>query len=441
MGLCRRALAATDRRPLLGILKAGGAYVPLDPGVSRASGWLRCWRTPALRAGADRGARSRPRLPAAYRRAASSACADRIASAIRRRASTASPPAAGPENLAYVIYTSGSTGRPKGVAVPHRGVVRLVRGDRLRPASARTRSSSSSRRSPSTPRRSRSGGRCSTAAGWSSPPPGAPVARRDRADASSGTGSPRSGSPPASSTRWWTSAWRACAGLRQLLAGGDVLSPGARARGLSPGCRAARLINGYGPTENTTFTCCHPMPAPSRSGALGADRPADRQHRASTSSTARLRPVPVGVPGELYAGGDGLARGYLGRPGPDRRALRPRPVRGGAGGAPLPHRRPGPLAAGRRDRVPRPRSTSRSRSAASASSPARSRRRCARTRAWRRGRGGARGPAGRQAAGRPTWSPADEAATERGAARASWSERCRSHMVPVGLRRASTRCR
>ena len=81
---------------------------------------------------------------------------------------------------------------------------------------------------------------------------------------------------------------------------------------LIPNCQ---VINGYGPTENTTFTCCFPVPrgcGPAmaeyrlvfRSATLGF-----------TSWTAILEPVPVGVTGELYAAGLGLARGYLNRPG------------------------------------------------------------------------------------------------------------------------------
>ena len=96
---------------------------------------------------------------------------------------------------------------------------------------------------------------------------------------------------------------------------------------------ARRLINGYGPTEGTTFTCCHPIPGRRRRAAHRPDRPADRQHPRLRRSTGTLQPVPIGVPGELYIGGDGLARGYLRPPGPDRRALRARPVRGRAGRA------------------------------------------------------------------------------------------------------------
>ena len=100
-------------------------------------------------------------------------------------------------------------------------------------------------------------------------------------------------------------------GLRCLLSGGDVLSAPSVNRALAelPG---VELINGYGPTENTTFTCCYPI----------TDEQSDRVPIGFpiSGSTVHLldedlRPVAEGEPGELCTGGLGLARGYLGRPG------------------------------------------------------------------------------------------------------------------------------
>ncbi len=100
--------------------------------------------------------------------------------------------------------------------------------------------------------------------------------------------------------------------VRQLLAGGDVLSPPHVRKVLElPGER--RMINGYGPTENTTFTACYVMTDPAQVGAsVSIGRPI-----ANTTIyilDANLEPVPIGVPGELFTGGDGVARGYLGQP-------------------------------------------------------------------------------------------------------------------------------
>src|SRR5436309_2020764 len=100
--------------------------------------------------------------------------------------------------------------------------------------------------------------------------------------------------------------------LRQLLAGGDVLSPEHVAKVLEH-LKGGRLINGYGPTENTTFTCCHVM----REGEqVGASVPIGRPIANTTVYILdpEMRAVPVGVTGELYTGGDGLARGYHARP-------------------------------------------------------------------------------------------------------------------------------
>ncbi|MCP4661173.1 MAG: AMP-binding protein, partial [bacterium] len=100
--------------------------------------------------------------------------------------------------------------------------------------------------------------------------------------------------------------------VRQLLAGGDVLFPQQVRRVLEelPGCT---VINGYGPTENTTFTCCSPMRVPGQvTESVSIGRPIANTRVVVLDR--QLQPVGIGVPGELCTGDAGLARGYLNRP-------------------------------------------------------------------------------------------------------------------------------
>jgi acyl-coenzyme A synthetase/AMP-(fatty) acid ligase/acyl carrier protein len=100
--------------------------------------------------------------------------------------------------------------------------------------------------------------------------------------------------------------------IRQLLAGGDVLSP-RHVRLVLENLADCTLINGYGPTENTTFTCCHIMRHGDRiPEAVPIGRPISNTRVYILDD--EQRPVPVGEVGELHAAGDGLARGYLNNP-------------------------------------------------------------------------------------------------------------------------------
>jgi amino acid adenylation domain-containing protein/non-ribosomal peptide synthase protein (TIGR01720 family) len=290
---------------ILGILKAGGAYLPLaanEPGDR----WVAML------------AESRAAIVLAQRRFLSALpagtcpvmCLDDEQQVIAQQPGHNLPCTSRPDDLVYVMFTSGSTGHPKGIAVVHRGVVRLVRDPDYVQLSA---TEAILQYAPLSFDASTfeiwgallNGGRLVIA------PPGpkslaelAAIVNRHQI-----------------TTLWLTAGLfhqlvdagiEKLNGLRQLLAGGDVLSPAhvARARAALPNCR---VINGYGPTESTTFTCCHPITASlpaCRPVPIG--RPIAGTHVVVLDSQLEL--VPIGLPGELYIGGDGLARGYLQRP-------------------------------------------------------------------------------------------------------------------------------
>jgi amino acid adenylation domain-containing protein len=294
---------------ILGILKAGGAYVPLDPAypAERLALLVADAAAPVL---LTREA-LRARLPETGARVL---LLEELLAA-ESGAPYATPAGAmSADNLAYVMYTSGSTGRPKGVAVTHRNVVRLVRNTnyadlgadqvflQLAPISFDA----------------------STLEIWGPllhggclavPPSQAPALEE------LGRLLERFGV----TTLWLTAGLfhqmveeepASLRGLRQLLAGGDVLSP-AHVERLLAAAPGLTLINGYGPTESTTFACCHPMSSDAGEDAgAGASVPIGRPI-ANTRVyllDRNARPVPARVPGELWIGGDGLARGYLDRP-------------------------------------------------------------------------------------------------------------------------------
>jgi amino acid adenylation domain-containing protein/non-ribosomal peptide synthase protein (TIGR01720 family) len=289
----------------LAILKAGGAYLPLDASYprERLALMLEDGQVDVLITESHLAAQ----LPAP---GAHVICIDTD----RERWETLpdSAPACGAtaENLCYVMYTSGSTGRPKGVAVTHRNVVRLVQGTdyaRFGPAETFLQLAPVSFDAATLEIWGAllNGGRLAMMA------PGAPTLE------GLGTAIRLYGV----TTLWLTAGLfhmmvserlEDLAPLRQLLAGGDILSP-ADVRKVLSAHPHLRMINGYGPTENTTFTCCFPMtPATRWQGSVPVGRPI-----ANTTVYVldeAQQPVPIGAPGELYTGGDGLARGYLNQP-------------------------------------------------------------------------------------------------------------------------------
>ena len=98
--------------------------------------------------------------------------------------------------------------------------------------------------------------------------------------------------------------------LRRLLAGGDVLSV-SHVRHLLTEAPEVRLTNGYGPTETTTFAACFQIEAAPAAVSVPIGRPISNTRIYLLDEG--LEPVPVGVAGEIYIGGPGVARGYLNR--------------------------------------------------------------------------------------------------------------------------------
>jgi amino acid adenylation domain-containing protein len=212
---------------------------------------------------------------------------------------------------ATLMFTSGSAGEPKAVEIAHKGIIRLVCDDAcvdFRPADVVLHNA---------PLASDASlleiwGALGRGARLELAPPG-PLPLGELAGVVRGRGV----------TVLWLTAGLfhqlvdqepGCfVGVRRVYAGGDVVSA-RHVRALLERYPGLEVANGYGPTENTTFTCCHLMRSKSDlgSGSVPIGRPVGNT-RVYLLDPYR-QPVPVGVAGELWASGDGLALGYAHRP-------------------------------------------------------------------------------------------------------------------------------
>ncbi|MEU7530175.1 non-ribosomal peptide synthetase [Saccharothrix sp. NPDC042600] len=274
----------------LAVLKAGGFYVPLDPDY------------PAARLEFMREAVSSPVVVTVGSLAGRLGGPVVLLDELPDPAGPVSVPVH-PDDLAYVMFTSGSTGRPKGVAVTHRGIVRLVDEPGCVSLAGETMLHLSS---PSFDAATfdvwgalANGGRLVVG-------PAGKVTVAEIGELVRSRGVTTAFLPTGLFHLVVDEGVAALAGLRQLVVGGDVLSSAHARRFLAavPGCR---LVNGYGPTEVTTFTTFHDVRPVDGPVLIGT--PLNRTYVRVLDDD--LRPAEVG---QLYAGGDGVARGYLGDP-------------------------------------------------------------------------------------------------------------------------------
>ncbi|MFB0619266.1 amino acid adenylation domain-containing protein [Streptomyces sp. AGS-58] len=291
---------------MLGIVLAGGAYLPVNPDfpAERLNRVLSDARTPLVVCAPEAAGAVRHALPEGTAlRTLPDLLADDAAPTAHE------PPRIPSDALAYVMYTSGSTGRPKGVMVEHRGVVRLVKDTDYFAFSRDERFLLTGALEFD----------ASTFEIWGALLNGAVLhivgqetlvvpQRLKLALREAGT-----------TVLWLTAPLfhqlvdedvSLFEGLGTLLVGGDTLSCPHVNRVLGA-CPDLRVLNCYGPTENTTFTTVFPVDRVYES-AIPIGRPV-------TGTTTRvldsdLRPVPAGQIGELFTGGLGLARGYLHNP-------------------------------------------------------------------------------------------------------------------------------
>jgi tyrocidine synthetase III len=219
------------------------------------------------------------------------------------------PPAGKTDKLAYIMYTSGSTGRPKGVMVEHRNVVRLVKNTNYLKWTETCRILQTGSLSFD----------ASTFEIWGAILNGAQLHLAGKEILLSPVGMKKIIRRNNITTAWMTASLynqlldadiEIFETLENLLVGGDVLSIHHINR-LVKRYSHINIINGYGPTENTTFSTTYAINRLHRTG-IPIGKPIANSTAVIIDKDGQI--APVGVNGELYVGGDGVARGYLNQP-------------------------------------------------------------------------------------------------------------------------------
>ncbi|GCE28513.1 hypothetical protein KDA_39970 [Dictyobacter alpinus] len=287
---------------LLGIIKANGAYLPLDPEYppERKIFMLEDAQRPVLLA--DQQER---KLLQAHSRA--TLLLDHSWTEFSTQPTTTVPIQTTIRNLAYVIYTSGSTGRPKGVAIEHRGLANLI---------AWHRQAFAIREEDRATHLAGSGFDAAVWELWPYLASGSCICLVDDETRPSPAQLQHylqqqnitiSFIPTPLLEHMLNEVWPTHMSLRTILTGGD------RLRSYPTPDMPFKLINNYGPTENSVVTTSGSV------AAIGTSERVPDLGRAITNCTTyvldqHLRPVPLGAIGELYIGGASVARGYSGQP-------------------------------------------------------------------------------------------------------------------------------
>ncbi len=306
VGICLDRSIATQTA-MLAVLRAGGCYVPFD--LSYPEERIRYMLEDAKPRYMLTHKHLLPQLVACTDRAI---LLDAVGSAEDGEFADRPAPARGhgPDSAAYILYTSGSTGNPKGVIVPHRGVVRLVRDQNYMPFTADQVFL-------------QMGNLCfdaSTFEIWGALLNGARLVIQPQQKATLREVAEVLRKHKVTTVLFPTGLFNMLVdeqlddlrGLKHLVTGGDTMSP-AHARKVLRTLGPGVLVNAYGPTENSVIVTCHSVDDEAQ---LGASVPIGKPI-ANTEAyilDPAMRPVPIGVAGELYAGGDGVALGYWERP-------------------------------------------------------------------------------------------------------------------------------